>query len=377
MRITCFISGIMLLVCSCSGHRHNFEVEVDVQGAGNQMIYLARRTLSGTTVVDSAMPDKSGSYKLEGFTGQPDFYITYLQPRQYINLIIHPGDAFTVRTDAAAFDINYLVEGSKDSRLIQKMVNKQTRTLEKITAISTEFENSMGSKDFDKIKARIDKTYEQIVAEHREFSISLIEENPGSLASLMALYQQLGRNTPVFDYRKDFRYYEMVDSNLTPLYPNAEAIIDLNHKVTELRDILRLEAGSPAPDLALPDPQNQIISLSSLKGKYVLLVFWASWSSQSLAELMKFNTLYLKIAESVEYYQVSLDRTRDSWLKVQTDRKLKGIHVSDLKYWDSPVISLYHIEQLPVVYLIDRQGTIMGRNVTADDLRKMMEEGRF
>ena len=92
------------------------------------------------------------------------------------------------------------------------------------------------------------------------FPSDLITENPGFPGRLMALYQQLGRNAPVFDYKKDFRYYEMVDSNLAALYPNSEAVIDLNRKVTELRDLLRLEIGSVAPEIALPDSTGKVIS---------------------------------------------------------------------------------------------------------------------
>ncbi len=369
MRTTYLLTLLLFVGYSCSGDRHNFTVEVDVNGADNSLLYLAQRTLTGTVPVDSAMPDKSGKYELRGYTAQPDFYIVYRQPKNYINLIIHPGDKFRVLTDAASFDVNYLVEGSKDSRLIQKMVNMQTRTLEQITEISNELENSRGSENFNQVREHIDKAYEQIFTEHKKFSIQLIEENPESLAGLMALYQQLGRNAPVFDYKKDFRYYEMVDSNLSPLFPRSEAVIDLNRKVTELRDLLRLETGSAAPEIALPDPQGKTISLSSLKGKKVLLVFWASWSSQSLSEIRKLNSLYPKITGSgLEYFLVSLDRTRDSWLNAINDKNSRGIHVSDLQYWDSPVVSLYHIEQLPVVYLIDEQGIIMGRNVTADEL---------
>jgi peroxiredoxin len=375
MRTICLSSILLFFVWSCSGDRHNFTVEVDVNGTDNSLLYLAQRTLTGIIAVDSASPDKSGKYLLKGYTDQPDFYIVYHHPKNFINLIIHPGDKFKVLTDVASFDVNYLVEGSKDSRLIQKMVNMQTHTLEQITEISTEFEKSRGSKDFDKIRSRIDNAYSQIVRQHKDFSIQLIEENPESLAGLMALYQQLGRNTPVFDYKKDFKYYALVDSNLSALYPRSEAVMDLNRKVTELKDLLRLETGSSAPDIALPDPQGRTIALSSLKGKKVLLVFWASWSSQSLSEIKKLNVLYPKIAGSdLEYFQVSLDRTRDSWLKIVNEKNTYGLHVSDLKYWDSPVVALYHIEQLPVVYLIDERGVIMGKDIAADELPGILKK---
>lgn len=373
MRVIYYLSWLLVLVYSCTGDKHNFRIEVDVEGAGNSFIYLARRTLTGVVPVDSALPDKSGKYVLEGYAGQADFYIVYPQQQHYVNLIIHPGDRFKVITTAGSFDRDYLVEGSKDSRLIQKMVQMQTRTLEKITELSMEYENSKGSEDFSKIKERIDKEYDQVVTEHRKFSIKLIEENPESLAGLMALYQQLGRNAPVFDYKKDFRYYEMVDSCLSPLFPTSEAIIDLNRKVTELRELLMLETGSPAPEISLPDQTGQVISLSSLKGKKVLLVFWASWSSQSLQELTKLARLYpVLTAEGLEYFQVSLDRTRDSWLKIVQEKAPRGIHVSDLKYWDSPVIGLYHIKQLPLIFLIDERGVITQRSMSADEITAIL-----
>jgi peroxiredoxin len=377
MRIGYILSGLLVLVCSCSGDRHNFTIEVQVKNTGKSLLFLAQRTLTGTVAVDSALPDKSGRYKLEGYTGQPDFFIIYQQPQQYINVVVHPGDNFRVITDAESIDMNYLVEGSKDSRLIQKMVNMQTRTLERITEISTQYENSRGSKDFETIRLHIDSIYDQTVAQHKEFSIQLIRENPGSLVSLMALYQQLGRNAPVFDYKKDFKYYAMVDSNLASLFPRAEAVIDLNRKVTALRDLLRLETGSPAPDFALPDPQGRTIALSSLKGSKVLLIFWASWSSQSLSAINKLSTLYPKTTGSdLEFYLVSLDRSKDSWLRTMDERKIRGLHVSDLKYWDSPVVDLYHIEQLPLIYLIDQQGVITGRDLKPEDVVQILAGNR-
>lgn len=360
---------LSLFIYSCSGDRNNFKVEVNVNGSHNEMLYLALRTISGTTVVDSAMPDKSGKYILKGYTQKPDFYVVYHDPAAYINLIIHPGDDFRVLSEAETFDRNYLVEGSADSRLIQKMVNMQTRTLEKITHLSNQYESSRGLENFEKIKAEIDSTYERVFNEHKEFSIKLIEENPRSLVSLMALYQQLGRNVPVFDYKKDFKYYERVDSNLSHYYPNSEAVVDLNRKVTELRAKLSIEPGTQAPALSLPDKEGKMISLSSLKGKNVVLFFWASWSSQSLADLNSLQNLYRGLRDEVEYYQVSLDRTRESWLKHVNDA---GIHVSDLKYWDSPVVRSYQIEKLPVIFLLDKDGKIITSGFQVDELPRLL-----
>jgi len=373
MRIPTLSLFLLLLACSCSVDKHNFKVEVIVDASQGEMMYLARRTISGSYVIDSAVPEKSGKYQLRGYAEQPDFYVVYSNPGRYINLIVHPGDDFRVLTEASTFDRNYLIEGSADSRLIQKMVNMQTRTLEGITLISDQYENSRNRADFVRIKAEIDSAYERIFTEHKNFSIDLIRENPNSLATLMTLYQQLGRNAPVFDYKKDFMYYEIVDSSLSPLYPNSEAVADLNRKVTELRELLKLEPGAAAPELALPDSTGKIIKLSSLKGRYTVIIFWASWSSQSVAEINRFAALYKgPLAGEVQYYQVSLDRTRDSWLRSVTGKNTAGIHVSDLKYWDSPVVQAYHIDKLPVTYLLDREGKIVQKGLRAEELQEII-----
>lgn len=369
MRILIVSPLFLLMIFACSGDKSNFAIKVDVNGTDGSQLYLAQRTLTGTIVVDSALPDKSGTYLLDGSTQRPDFYIVYAHPGHYINLIIRPGDEFKVLTTSSAFEYSYQIEGSKDSRLIQKMVVMQAKTLEKITEISTEFENSQDHPDFQKIRKRIDSTYAVIVEEHRLFSKQLIEENPQSLASLMALYQQLGPKTPVFNYNQDFRYYEIVDSSLSALYPGSEAIRDLNRKVTELRNLLRLEKGAAAPEIGLPDIGGKTIQLSSLKGKYVLVVFWASWSSQSRSEIKKLAAAYqINRNRGIEYLQVSLDRTRESWVQSLETDKAEGIQVCDFKYWDSPVVEDYQVEQLPVLYLLDRNGRIVNRNFTADEL---------
>ena len=375
MRILNIAACILFLISSCSGDKHNFKIRMTVNGVKNETLHLARRTLAGTIQVDSAVADKSGEYLLEGYTEQPDFYIVYIQPQHYINLIINPGDDFRVRAEVPGFENNYLIEGSKDSRLIQKMVSMQAKTLVKITEISTAYENGVGQPGFEKIKLHIDSTYKNIVSEHRDFSIKLIEENPHSLASLMALYQQLGRDIPVFDYKTDFRYYQQVDSNLAALYPKSEAVRDLDRKVNELKNLIHLETGSVAPGISLPDVKGNTRSLREFRGKHVLLVFWASWSSQSCDAIKKILPVYNEFKDKgLELFMVSLDRSGDSWQKRMTELQVEGMQVSDLKYWDSPVVDAYKINQLPVLYLLDKEGRIMNKDFGPDDLKRILGE---
>ncbi|MBN2273702.1 MAG: AhpC/TSA family protein [Bacteroidales bacterium] len=365
----------LIFLSACAGEKNNFRVEGTIDGLENVTIYLYKRSITGTLPVDSAIINDKGSFVIQGFTGYPDFYILFFQKDRYVNLIIHPTDKIHISATAENFERDYFVEGSKDSRLIHKLVTKQAQTLDRITALSIEYENSLDRPDQSSIRARIDSLYDIVFREHKQYSIDFIRENKESLASLMALYQQLGRRSPVFDYKKDFRYFEQVDSALCILYPTSEAVKDLNKKVTQIREMLKVEIGSTVPDLKLPDINGKVVALSEFKGKLVLVNFWASWSDASVAANQSLLDLYKEYhPEGFEVLQVSLDRSRESWLQAIRDEKAGWIHISDLKYWDSPVVESFRIENIPSNYLIDRNGIITAKNIKSDELERILTE---
>jgi peroxiredoxin len=366
---------LLVLISSCSGKKENFKIEGTVEGAKDVTIYLYQRSLSGTLPVDSTIISRKGAFTLRGFTDQPDFYILFVQKDQYINLLIHPRDHFHIITTAGNFNRDYFVEGSKDSRMILKLVSKQAQTLDRITGLSNEYENSLDRPDLPQIRARIDSMYDIIFSEHKQFSVDFIRENKGSLVSLMALYQQVGKQSPVFDYQKDFEYFAQVDSALFPLYPGSDAVKDLNKKVNQIREMLKMAPGSAAPPLVLPDINGKPHALSEFIGRVVLLNFWASWSDASVAANKSLSDIYDKFrAKGFEVFQVSLDRTRESWLMAIRNDRQDWIHVSDLSYWDSPVVKQFRIENLPANYLIDTEGKIVARNISGRELEQKLTE---
>lgn len=365
----------LLIFSSCTRNDNNFKIEGIVNGIKNTPIFLFQRSLSGTLPVDSAVISEKGTFVLRGYTERPNFYILFMHKDQYINLLIHPGDKFRILTTAEKFNRDYFVEGSKDSRQILNLVTKQAQTLDRITELSIEYENSLDRPDFLEIKTRLDSLYDVIFLEHKQYSINFIQENNESLVSLMALYQQLGRQSSVFDYKKDYKYFAQVDSALCIKYPGSEAVKDLNKKVTQIRDMLKVEIGAPAPPLVLPDTMGKPVALGDLKGKLVLLAFWASWSDASLAENTFLSNLYPKYhSKGFEVYQVSLDRRRESWIKAVQHEKSSWVHVSDLTYWDSPAVKLYRVESLPANFLIDSNGIIIAKNIMGRDLEQKLTE---
>ncbi len=373
-----YISIIILLttiIVSCSTNKNNFEVSGTIKNSKNEKVYLSKLTTTKKISVDSCLTNINGNFTLSGNIAEPSFFILFTKNSDNIHLIIHPRDKINIITNTLYFNTEYIVEGSGDSKLIKKLIDKQRLTLEKITNISNQYDNIKGDTDFFKKKAEIDSIYALIFQEHKDFSKEFIVRNPSSLACIMALYQQLGRSAPVFDFKKDFYYFDLADSNLTALYPTSEAVKSLNEKVVEIREQFKFDIGANIPDISLPDLEGNIASLSDLRGKYVFLDFWASWSNVSRQENRELVKIYNKYkGRGFEIYQISLDRTKESWLKGIEEDNLKWINVSDLKFWNSAACIKYNIQKLPANFLLDTAGIIIAKNLNGDELENNLKE---
>ena len=137
----------------------------------------------------------------------------------------------------------------------------------------------------------------------------------------------------------------------------------------------RLEIGSNAPDFSLPNTEGKVIHLSDFRGKYLFLDFWASWCLPCRKENPAFVKIYEQFrSQNFEMLGISFDKKKDNWIKAIASDELKWPQVSDLKYFDSDMIELYNIVNVPTTILLDPEGKIIGMNLHAQELEKLLEE---
>ncbi|MFN3950879.1 MAG: TlpA family protein disulfide reductase [Thermaurantimonas sp.] len=142
-----------------------------------------------------------------------------------------------------------------------------------------------------------------------------------------------------------------------------------------------LSVGDMAPELAFPNPENKILKLSDLKGKIVLIDFWASWCRPCRLENPNLVRLYRNYkdakfgkANGFEIYSVSLDQNKGDWQKAIIDDGLMWPnHVSDLKFWKSEAARIYNVSSIPMTYLIDEKGVIIARGLRGQALERALE----
>ncbi|MBL0737495.1 TlpA family protein disulfide reductase [Flavobacterium sp. GN10] len=138
--------------------------------------------------------------------------------------------------------------------------------------------------------------------------------------------------------------------------------------------VVGVDVGDIAPEIDLPDTKGEKVALSSLRGSLTLVDFWASWCGPCIKEQPLLLKLHNAYPDKLSIYGVSMDTKKPLWTGAIAKAKLPWTNVSDLKYWQSPVIGDYMLQSIPLNFLIDKNGIILAKNIHGQALEDKIRE---
>lgn len=359
-----FILSLVTFACSSEDSSKLVTINGKLENSKGDTIYLEELSTTSINIKDSAVVDKNGEFEIRVKVPQIGFYRLKTKPNNFLILVLDSLDKVQMKADASNLAQTYTVEGSKNSKLVWELNKHQVNiynTQDSLQKIYLKYQNNPIA---DSIGKELENSFNTVLQSFQENVRTFIRKNPTEFASLLGIEN--------LDAEKDFALYQQVEKNLSKRYPNSEYIKSLSRRVSEMN---KLNIGTLAPEIRLQDTKRNFFSLSSLKGKIVLIDFWASWCKPCRAENPNVVKLYEKYkGKGFEILGVSLDKDQDAWLKAIEEDKLVWKHVSDLAFWNSIVVQLYNITGIPYTVLIDKEGKIIAKNLRGTELENKLEE---
>jgi peroxiredoxin len=339
-------------------------------------------TFSEVISVDTIRIDEEGFFNYRFYIEHAGFYRLKVSDEDYISLAVEPGQEIHLGGSLKNLRETYSVTGSEGSQILWQINKMVSSGQKKVDSLRTVYRSSKNKPEFIEINKNIKKQYEDLRQQQTRFIINIIDNNQESLASILALYQVF-EDKHLLDEKKHFNYYENLSRSLGAVYPHNKHVINLKKRVSDLKreEELRLENeaslanGKPAPEIILPDTSGTHISLSSFKNNLVLVDFWAAWCPPCREANKVLNNLYSQYnSKGFEIYSISLDRNKEQWVNAIRNDNIGWTQVSDLRFMNSPVVSTYNVTEVPHYILIDRQGRIISRNFTLQQLETLIRE---
>ena len=333
--------------CKVADGTYNFSVQLDEPDLLRLRVKFP--VLKDAAKAKQAVPLGSGS-----MAQNRDYFVFYTGPGR---VRINSTDSFS----------NGTVKGSKAHATYLSLQSKLKPFEDRLKGLYQDYAKANAAKNAtlrDQIEATIDSLDE---AMKEAVLAPFAKEESSSPVAFYALQQYAG--------------YDINPEKVEPLYESLSPTIKSYPSVVAFKDRLetakKVGIGRIAPDFTQNDTLEQPVQLSSLRGKYLLIDFWASWCGPCRQENPNVVKVFNQYKDrNFHILGVSLDREgqKDKWMKAIHDDQLTWTQVSDLKFWNNAVAKQYGIQAIPQNLLLDPQGKIIAKNLRGEALKKKMEE---
>jgi thiol-disulfide isomerase/thioredoxin len=391
-----FLSSLLLVSCSADNDNENTSQLEEKQTIAGQIPDAAGKTIVAQVYnVDRWLQmgqtniDDQGNFNLK--LPKEAFVVQLIVDQSAVPIVLGGNDSVFIRCDYPLLMNNFRISNLEDADELNKMVSLNAQFSEKYSEQMSKLRAlPPGASEADPIVKILQAGKKPM----EDFAISFLDKKPGSpVAQLFAmqLFPDMGLenwNVAYGDilrkvlevYLEKFpeaRFTRGLENNLSTWVDSYEGALNEEKRKAFYGNLDRnVDVGSPAPDIWMDMVNGGDMKLSDLRGKYVLIDFWASWCGPCRKENPNVVRLYKKYKDKgFTVFSVSLDDNATAWKSaIESDALEWPYHVSDLKKWNSIVVQLYKFEGIPHTVLIDKKGTIIGKNLRGMDLENKLKE---
>ncbi|MBB77880.1 MAG: hypothetical protein CL844_02625 [Crocinitomicaceae bacterium] len=356
---------------------NNFSISGDIKGSNDSSFYLEALSQNGKIEISQSKANKDGKFIMKG--NIPGFGIYQLRmgksSDKIIPLTLEPNDKIEIISNYDDYTINPKLFGSEWAQIMTKYMNlfyDFQKNQKELIKMSKQMENHELQKRYINIKKELD-----------DFALFNMNNNPSNpfniILSSFAMPTMGFENWNI----KNLEVLKKVSNAYSSKYKGSPIVSEFEKQINEIElayNNFKINNDKKkrgyAPEIKLNKPDGSIIMLSELKGNYVLIDFWASWCGPCRRENPNLVKLYNKYKnKGFTIFSISLDKDLEAWKNaIEKDGLIWANHGSDLKMWNTPLVSLYNFSSIPYTVLVDKNGMILATGLRGQKLEEKLNE---
>jgi hypothetical protein len=370
---------IVLSVTFACGKKTNFTISGQLDGGAGKTVYFNKIVVNSPIHVDSIKLDNNGKFEFKGRASSPTFYLLKLSKSSFVTLLVDSLENARIEGSYKNFTRGYKVTGSVGSKILHDLGNRFYTAKFRADSLLKLYSSHKNDPLYSVKLGEWDSQYKSITEDHSKYLTAFVKQNPFSLTSVYALYQKWDENNFVIN---DLQTMKVTASALFSIYPKNEQVIALYNNTLQIikqENIKKMAAtlnknAVNSPNVVLPDADGHERSLWSLHGKYVLLHFWSAKDRASRIANPVLSEVYNKFKNrGFEIFMVSVDKDRAAWMDAIATDNLSCINVGDMK-GSNRAVNDYNVQELPFNYLLDKEGTIIGKDLKGPALNQILSK---